>query len=120
MALTDPMSVTIAGTAISLPRVSTGVNSSTYNSNDSLTKLSVSHQYGKRSRHVIRLDTRKVAADPLSTVQNLEYSESVYLVIDHPKVGYTVAQTKADVDALVAALAATSGALVTKIVGGEN
>jgi hypothetical protein len=85
-----------------------------------LTKLSASHQYGKRNRHVIRLDTRKVAADPLNTAQNLEYSESVYLVVDVPRVGYTVAQTKLDVDGFLAALTASSGALITKLLGGES
>lgn len=120
MAFSDPQSVTINSVAISLPRVSTGVNTSTYQSNDSNTKLSASHQYGKRNRHVIRLDTRKVAADPLNSAANLEYSESCYLVIDVPRVGYTVAQTKMDIDGFLAALTASSGALVTKLLGGEN
>lgn len=120
MALADPQSVTINAVAISLPRVSTGINSSTYSSNDSLTKLTAANTFGKRNRHVIRLDTRKVAADPLNAALNLEYSESVYLVIDRPKVGYTVAQTKLDVDGFLALLAASSGAIVTKILGGEN
>lgn len=120
MALSDPQSVTINAVAISLPRVSTATNSSTYQSNDSLTKLTASNSYGKRNRHVIRLDTRKVAADPLNSAYNLEYSESVYLVIDRPKVGYTVAQTKLDVDGFVALLAASSGAIITKVLGGEN
>lgn len=120
MALSDPQSVTINSVAISLPRVSTGTNASVYSSNDSMTKLTVSHQSGKRNRHVVRLDTRKVAADPLNTAINLEYSESCYLVIDVPRVGYTVAQTKLDVDALLAALSASSGALITKVLGGEN
>lgn len=120
MALSDPQSVTINSVPISLPRVSTAGNGSTYMSNDSQTKLTVSHQYGKRNRHIVRLDTRKVAADPLVSAQNLEYSESVYIVIDSPRVGYTVAQTKFDVDGLIALLAASSGSLITKVLGGEN
>lgn len=120
MALADPQSVTINSVAISLPRVSTGASASVYSSNDSMTKVSVSHQNGKRNRHVVRLDTRKVSADPLNTALNLEYSESVYLVIDVPRVGYTVAQTKLDVDGFLAMLTAGSGALITKMLGGEN
>lgn len=120
MALSDPQSVTINAVAIPLPRTSSGVNQGAFTANDSNAKLSISHQFGKRNRHVIRLDTRKVAADPLNTAQNLQYSESVYLVIDHPPVGYTVAQTKLDVDGFLALLTASSGAIVTKIVGGES
>jgi hypothetical protein len=45
---------------------------------------------------------------------------SAYLVVNTPKVGYTVAEAKAVVDALVAYLAASSGARVTQLLGGEN
>jgi hypothetical protein len=44
---------------------------------------------------------------------------SVYLVIDIPTVGYTNAEQKYQVDALTAWLTASSGANVTKVLGGE-
>lgn len=44
MAFADPQSVTIDGTAISLPRVSSGVNAGAFKSNDGLTALSANHQ----------------------------------------------------------------------------
>jgi hypothetical protein len=45
---------------------------------------------------------------------------STYIVCDVPKTGYTVAEAKDVVDALVAYLAASSGASITKLLGGEN
>jgi hypothetical protein len=120
MAFADPQSVTISGSAISLPRTSSGQNSGAFTSNDGLTKLSVSDSYGGRTRRVLRLDSQKVAADPLLSGVNNSYNMSAYLVVNTPKVGYTVAEAKAVVDALVAYLAASSGAHVTQLLGGEN
>jgi hypothetical protein len=45
---------------------------------------------------------------------------SVYLVVDTPKTGYTVAEQKQIVDALTAYLTASSGARATQLLGGEN
>lgn len=120
MSFSDPQSVTINSIAISLPRVSSGVNAGSFSSNDSLTKLAVAHSYAKRIRRTIRLDVSKVAADPLIGGQNVAYSMSSYLVIDMPISGYTVAEAKLVVDGLVGYLAASSGAKVTQLLGGEN
>lgn len=120
MAFADPQSVTISGTPISLPRTSSGVNTGAFQSNDGNTKLTVSDTYGARNRRMLRLDTTKVAADPLLSGTNNSYSMSAYLVVDTPKVGYSVAEAKAVVDALVAYLAASTGARVTQLLGGEN
>lgn len=120
MAFSDPQSVTISGTANSLPRVSSGVNSGGFLSNDGNVALSVSHSYGKRTRRVLKLDTSKIAPDPLISSQNIKFSMSAYLVVDTPVTGYTVAEAKAVVDALVAYLSASTGARVTQLLGGEN
>jgi hypothetical protein len=120
MAFADPQSVTISGSTISLPRVSNGQNSGGFASNDGNVKLSVSDSYGGRTRRVLRLDQTKVAADPFVTGINTSYNMSAYLVVNTPKVGFTVAEAKAVVDALVAYLAASSGARVTQLLGGEN
>lgn len=120
MALTDPQSVTINAVAISLPRTSSGTNSSIYTSNDGLVKETLSHQYGRSSRHLIRLDHSKIAADPFQSSVNAKYKMACYMVIDVPPVGYTVAEAKQVVDGLIAQLNASSGALITKLIGGEN
>lgn len=120
MALSDPQSVTISAVAIPLPRISSGVNSGVYASNDGTVKMSVSHQYGRRNRHFDRLDHSKIAPDPLISSQNIKHTMSVYMVVDVPVTGYTVAEAKAVVDGYIASLTASSGTLITKLLGGEN
>lgn len=120
MAFADPQSVTINAVANALPRVGSGVNTGSFSKDDGTVKLSVSHQYGKRTRRQIRLDHQKFAADPLISAQNVLRSMSVYLVVDSPVQGYTVAEQKQIVDALTAYLTASSGARTTQLLGGEN
>lgn len=120
MAFADPQSVTINAVANSLPRVSTGVNQSVYQKDDSNVKLTPSHQYGKRTRRTIRLDFSKIAPDPLISSQNIKYSMAAYLVVDVPITGFTLAEQKQIVDALTLYLTASSGARVTQLLGGEN
>lgn len=120
MALADPQSVTISTVAIPLPRVSVGDNRSAYVAADGNTRMSVTSQYGKRTRRTVRLDVSKLTPDPFIAAQNVSVSMSSYMVIDAPKVGYTNTEQKAVIDGFIAALQATSGALLTKILGGEN
>jgi len=121
MALSDPQDVSINSIVTSLPRISSGNNSSVYQSNDGLIKLTYSHQYNaKRIRRLMRLDHAKIAADPFQSTLNARYNMATHVVVDVPIVGYTVAEQKYVVDALTAELTASSGALVTKILGGES
>jgi hypothetical protein len=115
MAFADPQTIN----AVSCPRVSSGIDSGKFRSSDSTHELAVAHSYGKRVRHTIRLNHNKIAADPL-TADNTRYSMSAYLVCDVPTVGYTIAEAKVIVDALVAYLTASTGAKVTQLLGGEN
>jgi len=116
----DPQSVTINAVANSLPRTSSGTNSGVFTKDDGLVRLSISHSLGKRNRRLIRLDHSKIAADPLLAGVNVMASCAVHLVIDTPRTGYTIAEVKQIVDALTGYLTASSGANVTKIVGGES
>lgn len=121
MALSDPQSVTINAVAASLPRVSSGLNSSTYQSNDGTVSEVISHAYDKRkARRVFRINHSKVAPDPFATGQNLRYDMSAYLVVQVPTTGYTVTEQKQVIDGFIAQLNASSGALITKLLGGEN
>jgi hypothetical protein len=117
--LSDPQTVTINAVANTLAATLRGVNESAYTKDDGNVKLSIKHSYGARSRRVVRLDFRKIAADPLTAV-NKEFSLAAYLVIDTPKVGFTVAEAKQVVDALTVYLAASSGAAVTAVLGGQS
>ncbi len=120
MSYADPQSVTIGGTAVSLPRTSSGANAGAFTASDGNTRLEVSSSYGKRNRRTIRLTTLKTSGDVLIPSQNTVSSMSTYLVVDTPVNGYTVAEAKAVVDALVAYLTAGSGSKVTQLLGGEN
>ncbi len=120
MAFADPQSVTINAVANSLPRTSSGTNAGAFTKDDGTVALSVSHQYGNRTRRVVRLDHSKIASDPLMASVNVRLSASVYMVVDLPKTGYTVAEAKQIVDALTGYLTATSGARATQLLGGEN
>lgn len=120
MAFADPQSVTINGVAVSMPRTSSGANSGEFSSNDGLNKVSVSHTYGKRTRRVFRLDSSKIAADPLLAGVNVKAGMSAYIVVDMPTTGFSVTEAKYVVDALIANLAASSGAQITRLLGGEN
>jgi hypothetical protein len=116
---TDPQALTISGTALSLPRTSSGVTSGMFNTPDGTAVLKISHAIGKRSRRTARIEHSKIAADPL-TAANTKYSMSVYVVVDVPPVGYTVAEAQAVVAGLTKWLTDTSGSNVAKLLGGEN
>lgn len=120
MSYADPQSVTISGTAISLPRVSSGQNAGGFASADGLVLLSVSNSYGKRTRRTMRLSQSKISADPLIPSQNVRSTMSTYIVVDTPVNGFTNAEVKALIDAFTAYLSASAGAKVTQLVGGEN
>lgn len=117
---TDPQSVTIATVAIGLPRVSSETNKGVFRSNDNFVVETVSHQYGNRTRRMFRIDHSKITPDPLQSTQSNLSQMSFYIVADVPKVGYTVSDQKAVIDGFLAQLNASSGALITKFLGGEN
>lgn len=120
MAFSDPQSVTISGTAISLPRVSTGIGTSSYLSADGLVQLSAQSAYGRRTRRVLRLDHSKITADPFIPAQNQKVSMSTYMVFDLPVAGYTNAEVKAVYDGFKALYTAGTDGLIVKLLGGES
>lgn len=120
MAFTDPQTITISGTAIVLPRVSTGQNKADYTSADGLNALRVSSAYGRRTRRVLRFDNSKITADPFIPAQNQKVSASIYIVVDSPVAGYTNADLKALYTGFNTLYSASSGALIDKLLGGES
>lgn len=119
---TDPQSVKIGASTISLPRVSSGDLKSAYGNEDSTVDLTISTQEtGKsRLRHTVRLDKSKIAADPLITTQNVENSASVYLVIDRPVSGFTNTEAEEIAKGLLEYLSASTYANVKKVLGRES
>jgi hypothetical protein len=120
MSFTDPLSVTISGSTVALPRISVGDDRSEYQSGDGLIRLTASHDYGKRTRRMLRIDTSKLTADPFKPAENVRVSMSNYSVFDTPPAGYTAAEAKAVYDGFKALFTGTSDAMITKLLGGES
>lgn len=119
--LSDPQSVTLNSNPVSLPRTEMGPKSCTYTSADENVKLTISHQIsGKTSRHLIRLDHRKVAPDPFQSNLNAEYKMAAYLVVVDPDIGYTPAEVLDVVKGLLTAASASTYSLVTRVIANES
>lgn len=114
----DPQSVTVNTVAQSLPAISRNGDNSIYQKDDATYKFTIAHQFKpSRKRFTVRLDSNKVAADPLSSANNLVYSSSAYLVIDAPVVGYSNAELQQLSSGLITWL---TSANLLKVVGGET
>lgn len=121
MAFSDPQSISVATVAKTLPRISTGVNSSVYTSPDGAIKFTISHQYGKtRTRRSVRIDFAKISADPLITNVNTKYGMSTYFVTDIPLTGFSVKEQTDNLLALAKWLEDLAAANAAKYLGGEN
>lgn len=123
MALTDPAKFKEASAVeVEAPRVSTGNFKSIYETSDGLNVLTVSTQETaqKRKRHVVRVDVSKLSTNPLEESKKETVSMSVYLVIDRPFNGYTLAEAKKLVEGLSGFLSASSFSVVEKVLGGQS
>lgn len=114
--LSDPQSVTINGTATSLPKTQNGTTSNVFTSADGNTAMVAKQNVtAARFRREIRLQQKKIAADPISGL-NKELGASVYLVVDEPRAGFSDTELQYLIDALKAWL---TSANQVKILGGE-
>lgn len=114
----DPQSVTVNAVAKSLPAISRDENASTYRMDTGDYELVVQRAFGaKRNRFNVRLNAKKIAADPLTSSNNLEYRTSVYFVVDAPPVGYTNTELK---DIVLGLVGWMTSANVLKVLGGET
>lgn len=117
MALADPQTITVNTVAQTLNRTIPGTTNSVYTTDDEAFTFKVSHQESKgRTRRMIRVDQRVVAADPLTSVNEYK-SLGVYLVIDEPEYGFTDAEIDYVVQGLTTWL---STANVTKVCSGQH
>lgn len=119
MAFSDPQSVDYGAITVSLPRTGFGNGTGSFKSSDGDVKLTISHAYNKRTRHLARVDVQKVAADPLFPSTNVARKAAIYLVVDHDAVGFTSQELIDGVTLLTDWLTASSGAAITKVIGGE-
>ena len=121
--LSDPQKFKeVAGTEVTAPRVVTGDFKSVYSTSDGLNKLTLSttETSNNRKRHLVRIDVEKLATNIYEESKKQSVSMSIYLVVDRPENGYSVAEAKKLVEGLVGLLSATSYQLVEKVLGGES
>jgi len=117
MSLADPSVVTINTVAKSMPRISVGNLQSSYALADRTYQLNVSHTITKdgRFRHVIELIAKKVAADPVTSV-NDSVDTTYRFIIDREAFGWTATDVGYD----VAGLTAWINTNIAKIFGTES
>ncbi len=123
MALADPQKFKeVSGSEVTAPRVSSGDFKSIYETSDGLNKLTVSCQEtsGSRLRHLVRIDVSKLATNPFEETKKQNISMSVYLIVDRPEAGFTVAEAKKLVEGLVGLLSASTYSLTEKVLGRES
>jgi hypothetical protein len=120
MALADPQYVDYGSGSVTLPRVISGVNTSTYTSGDGTASLVLSSVYAKRTRRVARLDLNKITADPFIPAQNTKVSMSTYVVFDLPVAGYTATEAKTAFNGLSTLLVGNTDLNLIKLLGGES
>jgi hypothetical protein len=120
VSLTDPLSITIGGSTIALPRTSVGKDESEYTAADGSTEVVASHSYGKRTRRVLRINSSKVSADVYQPDENVRRSMSLYMVFDLPAEGYSAAEALAVYNGFKTMFSANSDAMITKLLGGES
>jgi hypothetical protein len=117
VALADPQSLTIAGSATSLPRTGLTLTEGSFRSGDQTVTLEVQHNAGKRNRHLVRVTTSTIVADPLVPAINTPVQYSAHLVVDGPRQGVTALQLQKLAEALVGW---ASAANLAKVVAGES
>lgn len=120
MALTDPQSVTLNSSAVSLPRVLTDTGVGTFTNYDAKTRMRVNHTYGRRTRRNVRLDLSKITADPLVASTNREVSASVGFWVDLPVSGFSAADLEDLSKGILTWLTASTYANLKKVLAGEN
>lgn len=119
--LPDPMTVTVGSNpAKTLPRTRVTPEGATYVSDDGDLSVTFQHSYGKRQRHLARIEFRKKAADPLTSGLNQIYSGRVHIVTDAPLVGFTAAELNDFALALTSMLGSGTPEIALRHLQGES
>lgn len=121
MALSDPISITIGGSAKSFVRISTEGRKSVYRTADGEWKLVVSHQENNKVRSLVQIVHRTTATDPTDSSLTVPVESTMNFTYTHD-VMFPAEVTKL-IDAFVgtsAWLTASTNAQLTKVVNGES
>jgi hypothetical protein len=120
MSFADPQTITISAATSSLPRVSTEGDETIYQDSTGLIQMLASHDVGKRTRHLLRVNHSKLTSDVFVPTENVKVSMSCYIVFDVPPVGYTAAEQLAVYTGFKTQFSASSDLLITKLLAGES
>ena len=116
--LSDPQSITIGATTSSLAKVESDRLASRYANLADGVEVTVSQSNGKRYRTLVKATKSKIAADPLTAV-NQRVTASAHLVLDRPIDGFTSTEVTDLIKGLVGWLSASTYSATGKIVNGE-
>lgn len=127
MAFADPQSVTINGVAKTLNKVKSLPDRTIYQTDTEDFTLSLIQQetgnrkvpMAGRSIRTYRLDTRTVAANPLTTVNEMK-TATIKLVVDEPEFGFDDTFWSQVLTGIVAHLTASSNAKFLQLLTGQT
>ena len=120
MALSDPQSITIDGTAISLPLISRESGKSSYRAADGSTIFEVWHtSSGSRKMDSERITVFYNVTDPITGLVKRE-STTVTVLTNRPKVGRAADADVKQTLGLLAFVSASSGATHLRVLQGES
>lgn len=117
MAYSDPQSVTVDGTPVTLARTGQSMTKGEFSSEDRKHQLLISHESNSRYRHLAQLRFNDLVDNPLVPDQKIAVSTWAHLVVDMPKNGLSTAQVADIADAIVAW---ATPANVAKLIAGES
>lgn len=116
MAFSDPLTLSVDGTSLTLPRTGSSPNSGAFTTPDQRYKLLVRHNAGRRVQSVARLEFADVVTNPLISGSFMPASLAATFTVNRPLTGLD-AETCIDLSAaLVGWLTASN---LTKLVGQE-
>lgn len=116
----DPQELDWDSATYTLPRIGADLNAGAFKGADAKFELNMSHAYGKRTRRVVRLDYKILAADVMDSSLNVPYSMAVYTVADVPNVGISLLAQKDVVNSYLEWMTNTSNANAMKWLEGQS
>lgn len=118
--LPDPIpTLTVNSVTYDFVRIGSTETSSVYQTANGNDRMIVSRQNKARNRYTIRLDRRKVAANPFDASLNQEYTQSAYVVWDIPKLGVTPEEADYHGQLLSAVMVAGTPDYALRVLRGE-
>lgn len=120
MAFSDPQTITVSAVARVCNRIASGDGTGSFQESDGNFRIDVLHTSGKRFGHQLKITITKIAPNPLISAQNIVYSSSIFIRFDVPRTGFDSAELLAFWTGVSTWVNASSAAVITKLIGGEN